>query len=140
MPLKTLHETSFDNLPSRVHTGPRIARKPATVLERTTFKTSRLAEFCSRRELIAQTGHQVRDWPLVVLKELTDNALDIRGEPGARASDVLELVAPSSRRTRAGSGEARVVASPHRRTGRASHCSRRFTTEALVLAGMEVLF
>jgi DNA topoisomerase VI subunit B len=77
MPLKTLHETSFDNLPSRVHTGPRIARKPATVLERTTFKTSRLAEFCSRRELIAQTGHQVRDWPLVVLKELTDNALDI---------------------------------------------------------------
>jgi hypothetical protein len=56
---------------------PRTARKPAPVLERTTFKTSRLAEFCSQRELIAQTGHQVRDWPLVILKELTDNAIDI---------------------------------------------------------------
>jgi hypothetical protein len=51
---------------------PRTARKPAPVLERMTFKTSRLAEFCSQRELIAQTGHQVRDWPLVILKELTD--------------------------------------------------------------------
>jgi hypothetical protein len=52
-------------------------RKPVPALERTTFKTSRLAEFCSRRELVAQTGHQVHDWPLVILKELTDNAIDI---------------------------------------------------------------
>jgi DNA topoisomerase VI subunit B len=51
--------------------------RPARTLERVAFKTSRLAEFCSRRELAAQTGHQVRDWPLVILKELTDNALDI---------------------------------------------------------------
>jgi DNA topoisomerase VI subunit B len=51
--------------------------RPARALERVAFKTSRLAEFCSRRELVAQTGHQVRDWPLVILKELTDNALDI---------------------------------------------------------------
>jgi hypothetical protein len=47
-------------------------RKPVPALERMTFKTSRLAEFCSRRELVAQTGHQVHDWPLVILKELTD--------------------------------------------------------------------
>ena len=33
-------------------------------------------EFCSTRELQNQTGHSVDDWPLVVLKELTDNALD----------------------------------------------------------------
>jgi DNA topoisomerase-6 subunit B len=60
-----------------VGAGPRTARKPAPVLERTTFRTSRLAEFCSTRELVAQTGHQIAEWPLVTLKELTDNAIDI---------------------------------------------------------------
>jgi DNA topoisomerase VI subunit B len=52
-------------------------RKPAPVLERTTFRTSRLAEFCSTRELVVQTGHPIAEWPLVTLKELTDNAIDI---------------------------------------------------------------
>jgi len=33
-------------------------------------------EFCTRRELQNQTGHSVYEWPLVVLKELMDNALD----------------------------------------------------------------
>jgi DNA topoisomerase VI subunit B len=33
-------------------------------------------EFCTRRELVNQTGHDLWQWPLVVLKELTDNALD----------------------------------------------------------------
>jgi DNA topoisomerase VI subunit B len=46
------------------------------VLERQVFTTSRLAEFCSQKELVAQTGHSVEQWPLVVLKELIDNALD----------------------------------------------------------------
>jgi DNA topoisomerase VI subunit B len=46
------------------------------VLERQVFTTSRLAEFCSQKELVAQTGHPVEQWPLVVLKELIDNALD----------------------------------------------------------------
>jgi DNA topoisomerase VI subunit B len=27
-------------------------------------------------ELTAQTGHHPQDWPLVILKELVDNALD----------------------------------------------------------------
>ena len=45
-------------------------------LDRTTFHTSRLLDFCSRKELIAQTGHQPSAWPLVVLKELVDNAVD----------------------------------------------------------------
>ena len=45
-------------------------------LNRTTLRTSRLLDFCSRKELIAQTGHQPDAWPLVVLKELVDNALD----------------------------------------------------------------
>lgn len=45
-------------------------------LDRTTFTTSRLMDFFSRKELIAQTGHQPDAWPLVVLKELVDNAID----------------------------------------------------------------
>jgi len=45
-------------------------------LERTTLSTSRLLDFCSEKELIAQTGHAIDDWPLVVVKELVDNGLD----------------------------------------------------------------
>jgi DNA topoisomerase VI subunit B len=59
----------------------------APVLDRLTFKTSRLAEFCSEKELINQTGHDSDDWPLVVLKELLDNALDACEESGV-APDV----------------------------------------------------
>jgi DNA topoisomerase VI subunit B len=43
---------------------------------------SRLMEFCNRRELVNQTGHDTSEWPLVVLKELTDNALDECEEAG----------------------------------------------------------
>jgi DNA topoisomerase VI subunit B len=53
-----------------------------STLERTTFRTSRLLEFCSRKELVAQTGHEPDAWPLVVLKELVDNALDACEEAG----------------------------------------------------------
>jgi DNA topoisomerase VI subunit B len=52
------------------------------ILERTTFKTSRLAEFCSEKEVVNQTGHDAEDWPLVVLKEVVDNALDACEEAG----------------------------------------------------------
>ena len=48
----------------------------------TTFKTSRLLDFASEKELIAQTGHRTCDWPLVILKELTDNAIDACEEAG----------------------------------------------------------
>ena len=51
-------------------------------LDRHVFKTSRLAEFSSKKELVNQTGHAVEDWPLVVLKELVDNALDSTEEAG----------------------------------------------------------
>ncbi len=46
------------------------------ILERTTFKTSRLLEFCSEKELTNQLGHERDKWPPVILKELLDNALD----------------------------------------------------------------
>ena len=45
-------------------------------LIRVAFRVSRLMEFCTTRELQNQTGHGVMQWPLVVLKELVDNALD----------------------------------------------------------------
>jgi DNA topoisomerase VI subunit B len=51
-------------------------------LARTTFKTSRRLEFCTRKELTIQTGQPVETWPLVVLKELIDNALDAAEEAG----------------------------------------------------------
>lgn len=54
----------------------------APVLDRITFKTSRLAEFCSEKELINQTGHDSDCWPLVALKELLDNELDACEEGG----------------------------------------------------------
>jgi hypothetical protein len=50
--------------------------KPEPKLTRVAFAVSRLMEFCSVRELQNQTGHSIYDWPLVVAKELFDNALD----------------------------------------------------------------
>jgi hypothetical protein len=47
-----------------------------TKLQRVAFTVSRLAEFCSVKELVAQTGHAPEEWPLVVAKEIIDNALD----------------------------------------------------------------
>ena len=55
----------------------------SAILERTTFSTSRLLEFCSRKELIAQTGHEPDDWLLVIVKELIDNALDTARKPAS---------------------------------------------------------
>jgi DNA topoisomerase VI subunit B len=49
-------------------------------LTRVAFRVSRLMEFCTKRELQNQTGHPVDDWPLVVLKEVMDNALDAAEE------------------------------------------------------------
>ena len=51
-------------------------------LNRETFRTSRLLDFCSERELTKQIGHGVDQWPLVILKELVDNALDAAEEAG----------------------------------------------------------
>ena len=55
--------------------SPRRNGKPQAKLERTTFKTSRLLEFCSEKELTAQIGHSQYEWPLVALKELLERFL-----------------------------------------------------------------
>jgi DNA topoisomerase VI subunit B len=51
-------------------------------LERTTFRTSRLLDFASEKELVAQTGHRKDAWAVVILKELVDNAIDAAEEAG----------------------------------------------------------
>ena len=52
----------------------------APLLTRKTFTISRLAEFASTVELTKATGHPVERWPLVIAKELIDNALDAAEE------------------------------------------------------------
>ena len=46
------------------------------LLQRETFELSRAMEFFSERELTAQIGHDRCNWPVALLKELLDNALD----------------------------------------------------------------
>jgi hypothetical protein len=50
--------------------------------ERTAFRTSRLLDFVSKKELTLQCGYGPSDWPLVAVKELLDNALDACEERG----------------------------------------------------------
>jgi hypothetical protein len=59
-------------------------------LDRQVFKTSRLLEFCSPKELVLQTGHPVEQWPIVILKELADNGLDASEQ--ARIAPTVKVV------------------------------------------------
>jgi hypothetical protein len=65
-------------------------KKSEPKLTRVAFKVSRLMEFCSERELQNQTGHSLYDWPLVVGKEVMDNALDAAEE--AEVAPVIEVI------------------------------------------------
>ncbi|MEX0937325.1 MAG: ATP-binding protein [Pirellulales bacterium] len=67
---------------------------PRPKLTRTTFKTSREMDFFSARELITQTGHAVAEWPLVIAKELIDNALDACEE-----ADIAPIIDVTADRT-----------------------------------------
>jgi len=51
---------------------------------RTTFSTSRLLEFCSRKELVAQTGHEPDDWPLVISRSSSTTAWIALRKPASR--------------------------------------------------------
>jgi DNA topoisomerase VI subunit B len=59
-------------------------------LTRVPFQVSRLMEFCSRHELVNVTGHDVTEWPQVVLKELVDNSLDDAEE--AEIAPIVSIV------------------------------------------------
>jgi DNA topoisomerase VI subunit B len=69
----------------------KVKAKSEPKLTRVAFSVSRLMEFCSQRELQNQTGHSVDDWPLVVVKELFDNALDACEEAEV-APDITVIV------------------------------------------------
>jgi hypothetical protein len=58
------------------------APKPAVRVERTAFRSSRALDFASVEELTRETGQPPAAWPLVILKELVDNALDACEEAG----------------------------------------------------------
>jgi DNA topoisomerase VI subunit B len=51
-------------------------------LNRTVFRTKRLLDFCTQNGLSAEIGHPVKDWPLVVAKELIANGTDACEDKG----------------------------------------------------------
>jgi hypothetical protein len=63
-------------------------------LNRVTFRTSREMDFFSEKELVTQTGHDIDEWPLVVVKEAVDNSLDACEE--ANVAPVIEVTADAS--------------------------------------------
>jgi hypothetical protein len=74
---------------------PRPRARRAPVIERTAFRTSRLLDFVSEKELTLQCGDGPHDWPLVAVKELLDNALDACEEQGI-APEIAVTVDQSS--------------------------------------------
>ena len=67
----------FGLTPRRLVSGrPKELDEPAHKIERVAFTTSRLMEFASTKELVAQTGHETHRWPEVIIKELVDNGID----------------------------------------------------------------
>jgi hypothetical protein len=88
-----LAEPVADEVPVFTNRGkPETSAKSARKITRVPFQVSRLMEFCNRRELINQTGHDVFEWPMVVLKELVDNALDECEEAGIAPEVEVEVV------------------------------------------------
>jgi hypothetical protein len=65
--------------PAETTAGPR--------LNRVVLNTSWPLDFIGQRELAARIGHGVEQWPLVVLKEFVDNALDAAEGGWASARD-----------------------------------------------------
>ena len=57
-------------------------------LIREVFRTSRLPDFCSERELVAQTGHEKEEWPFISVRELLDSILDFTSRTSSRAGYV----------------------------------------------------
>jgi DNA topoisomerase VI subunit B len=70
--------------------------EPAHKIERVAFVTSRLMEFCTEKELVAQTGHESGEWVRVIIKELIDNGIDACEE--AEVAPVIKVTITTGRR------------------------------------------
>jgi Histidine kinase-, DNA gyrase B-, and HSP90-like ATPase len=70
--------------------------EPAHRIERVASTTSRLMEFASEKELVAQTGHQSYEWPRVIVKELGDNGIDAAEE--AEIAPVIKVTITTGKR------------------------------------------
>jgi hypothetical protein len=72
--------------------------EPAHKIDRVAFTTSRLMEFCTEKELVAQTGHEAYQWPRVIIKELVDNGIDACEE--AEVAPVIRVMITTGRKRR----------------------------------------
>jgi hypothetical protein len=80
----------FGLQPRRVVSGrPKLPDEPTHKIKRVPITTSRLMEFCTEKELVAQTGHEAYRWQRVVVKELVDNAIDAAEE--AEVAPVINI-------------------------------------------------
>ena len=87
----------FGLKPRRMVSGrPKEPDEPAHKIERVAFTTSRLMEFCTEKELVAQTGHEAHKWPLVIVKELVDNGIDACEE--AEIAPVIKVAVTTGKR------------------------------------------
>ena len=62
-----------------------------TAIVRTPFTTSRLLEFCTVPELTKLVGFEPVYWPVVVVKEISDNALDACEEAGIAPEIIIAI-------------------------------------------------
>lgn len=60
-------------------------------LNRTTHEIDRSMEFFTEKELSMQVGHGRQDWPIAILKELIDNALDACESAGIKPEVTIEI-------------------------------------------------
>src|SRR5262249_38277829 len=64
-----------------------------------TFQVSRLMEFFTQRELTLQMGVPPSEWPIAILRELVDNALDAaerQHTPGSLPPEIWVTVEPDA--------------------------------------------
>ena len=88
----------FKLKPRRIVSGrPQEPDEPAHKIERVAFKTSRLMEFASEKELVAQTGHEAYDWLRVLIKELVDNSIDACEE--AEVAPVIKVTVTAGKKS-----------------------------------------
>ena len=67
----------------------------SSTLRRTTFETSRLMEFFTEKELQLQIGQPKQCWPIALLKEVIDNALDACETAGVQPEITVEITPDS---------------------------------------------